>query len=146
MNRILEPGEPFALQKVFKTQSNLRDLDIFESVQVQTIGLKEKESKVDLLVRVAEKDPYYFEAAAGYQTDKGFFGRSEVGDLNFLGTRQKYQDQRRGKSGRISVGRRHYRSPLPGKCAQGRSEDLSVERSEPFNLVFGTDTLGGTLR
>ena len=139
----LKPGEPFALQKVFKTQSNLRDLDIFESLQVQTIGLKEKENKVDLLVRVAEKDPYYFEAATGYQTDKGFFGRSGIGDLNFLGTAKNLRTSAEASQ----VGYRWDGGITDSRfLGSALKADLKtyIERSEPFNLVFGTDTLGGT--
>ena len=39
-----------------------------------------------LLVTVAEKKPYYFELGGGYQSDKGFYGRSKAGDNNLGGT------------------------------------------------------------
>lgn len=140
----LAPGDPFVLQEVLQSQRNLRDLNIFESVQVVPVGLKEKEATVDLMVGAVEKEPYYFELGGGYQTDTGFFGRSKIGDLNFLGTGKDAS-----VGGRISeVG---YRWDLGmgeprfmGLPIQARA-GLYGERSEPFNQDFGTETRGAKL-
>jgi hypothetical protein len=40
----------------------------------------------DLLVKAVEKPPYYFELGGGYKTDTGIFGRTKIGDHNFMGT------------------------------------------------------------
>jgi outer membrane protein insertion porin family len=140
----LTPGDPFVLQEVLEFQRNLRDLNIFESVQVVPVGLKEKDSNVDLMVGAVEKEPYYFELGGGYQSDTGFFGRSKIGDLIFLGTGKDTS-----VGGRISeVG---YRWDLGmgeprflGLPIQARA-GLYGERSEPFNQDFGTETRGAKL-
>lgn len=140
----LAPGEPFALQEVIDAQRNLRDLAIFDSVQVIPLGLKEKESVVDLLVKAVEKPPYYFELGGGYKTDTGFFGRTKIGDHNFVGTGKDV-----ALSGEMSeVGYRWDAAiseprflGLPIRAKAG----LYTERSEPFNQDFGTDTEGGNL-
>jgi len=137
----LAPGDPFVLQEVLESQRNLRDLNIFDSVQVVPIGLKEKEPTADLMVGVVEKEPYYFELGGGYQTDTGLFGRSKIGDLNFLGT---------GKD--ASVGGRISEVGYRWDVGMGEPRFLGLpiqakagvygERSEPFNQDFGTDTQG----
>jgi outer membrane protein insertion porin family len=140
----LAPGDPFVLQEVLESQRNLRDLNIFESVQVVPIGLKEKESTADLIVGAVEKEPYYFELGGGYQTDTGFFGRGKLGDLNFLGTGKDTS-----VGGRISeVG---YRWDLGmgeprflGLPIQAKA-GLYGEVDEPFNQDFGTETRGAKL-
>ena len=81
-----DEGAPFSLDQTLKAQRNLRDLNLFESVQVRTIGLKEKASTVHLIFETPEKRPYFFELGGGYTTDKGFYLRSKTGDHNFGGT------------------------------------------------------------
>ena len=55
-------------------------MNLFDSVQVRTIGLKEAAAEVPLLVEVVEKKPYFFEVGGGYETDKGLFARTRIGD------------------------------------------------------------------
>ncbi len=137
----LSPGDPFVLQKVLESQRNLRDLNIFESVKVIPIGLKEKESTVDLMVDTVEKKPYYFELGGGYQTDTGLFGRSKIGDLNFLGTGKDVSAGGRisevGYRWDVGMGEPRFLG-LPIQAKAG----VYGERSEPFNQTFGTDTRG----
>ncbi|MFZ1983484.1 MAG: outer membrane protein assembly factor BamA [Desulfatitalea sp.] len=140
----LAPGEPFALQEVIDAQRNLRDLNIFDSVQVVPVGLKEKEPVVDLLVKAVEKPPYYFELGGGYKTDTGIFGRTKIGDHNFVGTGKDV-----ALSGEMSeVGYRWdtgiSEPRFLGQPIRARA-GVYLERSEPFNQDFGTDTEGGNL-
>jgi outer membrane protein insertion porin family len=140
----MKEGQPFSLAAVLDAQRRLRDLDLFQSVQVRTIGLKEKASKVHLLVTMVEKASDYFELGGGYQTDKGFYGRTKVGDRNFLGT---------GKDLRLAgeQSQAGYRweagATDPRLLASDVSADLGlyIENQEAFNQDFGYDTWGGKL-
>ncbi|RJQ65575.1 MAG: hypothetical protein C4519_27875, partial [Desulfobacteraceae bacterium] len=137
----LETGDDFALQEILEGQRKLRNLDIFESVQVHSIGLKEKQDTVHLLVRAVEKEPYYFLAGGGYQSDKGFYGRTRLGDHNFTGTAKDIwlsaalsQVDYRADAG-ISEPR------LFGSSIRADTA-VFIERNEQFNQDFGTDVLG----
>lgn len=135
------PGAPFALREVWEGQRDLRDLNIFESVQVRSIGLKEKADTVHLLVQAAEQKPYYFEIGGGYQTDKGFYGRTQVGDRNFLGSAKEVRAA-------VEVSEVGYRwdagisePRLMGTRIRAEA-GLFGERDEPFNQQFGTESTG----
>jgi outer membrane protein insertion porin family len=137
----LAAGENFALRTVLEGQRRLRDLAIFDSVQVHTIGLKEKQDQVYLLVRTVEQEPYFVLAGLGYQTDRGFYGRTSLGDRNFTGTAKDLRI-----SGEISqVG---YRADAgigdPRFLGSVIRADAAVfiERSEPLNQDFGTQARG----
>jgi len=140
----LAPGNPFDLRQVLEAQRRLRDLNVFDSVQVQPVGLREKDETVHLLVTTSERRPYYFEMGGGFQTDKGIFGRAKVGDHNFLGS---------GKDLALSaeaseVGSRYEASLTEPRLFGTRisaGAGVYVERSEPFNQSFGVDTTGATL-
>jgi outer membrane protein insertion porin family len=137
-------GDDFSLKKVLEAQRRLRDLNIFESVQMHSIGLKEKQDKVHLLVRTIEKKPYYFLVGGGYQTDKGFYGRTQIGDNNFTG---KARDLRLS----VVISQVGYRTDVgigaPSLFGTSIRTDsaLFAERSEPFNQDFGTDTYGASI-
>jgi outer membrane protein insertion porin family len=137
-------GDPFSLSKVLEAQRNLRNLDLFESVQVRTIGLKEKASTVPLFFETPEKRPDFFEIGGGYQTDKGVYGRTKVGDHNFRGADQDiWAGAEVGDTGyRLDAG-----ITSPRLLGYRIRTDLGVfaEHREEFNQDFGTDTLGSTL-
>lgn len=137
----LQPDAPFALQQVWEAQRDLRDLNIFDSVQVRTIGLKEREETVHLLVQAAEQKPYYVELGGGYQSDKGLYGRTRLGDRNFLGTAKEL----RAGAEISEVGYRWEAAISEPRLLGSRIRaDAGVfgERSEPFNQQFGTQSLG----
>jgi len=140
----LAPGNPFDLRQVLEAQRRLRDLNIFDSVQVHPVGLREKDETVHLLVTTSERRPYYFEMGGGFQTDKGLFGRARVGDHNFLGSGKDLS-----LSGEASeVGSRYEASLTEPRLFGTRisaGAGLYFERSEPFNQSFGVDTTGATL-
>ena len=140
----LNEGEPFSLAKVLEAQRRLRDLDLFQSVQMRSIGLKEKASKVHLLVTMVEKSSYFFELGAGFQTDKGFYGRTQVGDRNFSGRNKEIR-----LGGEVSgIGYRWDASMVEPRFFGSRISatlGLFTERREEFNQDFGTDTNGGNL-
>lgn len=137
-------GDPFSLAKVLEAQRNLRDLDLFESVQVRSIGLKEESSTVPLLFETPEKRPYFFEIGGGYQTDKGVYGRTKFGDHNFRGAdKDVWTGAEVGDTGyRWDAG---ITSPRIFGSRIRTDLGLFVERREEFNQDFGTDTVGSTL-
>lgn len=140
----LKEGEPFSLARVLEAQRRLRDLDLFQSVQMRSIGLKEKAAKVHLLVTMVEKSAYFFELGAGFQTDKGFYGRTKMGDRNFLGLNKEIR-----LGGEISgIGYRADADLVEPRFLGTRiNANLGIftERREEFNQDFGTDTTGGDL-
>jgi outer membrane protein insertion porin family len=137
-------GDVFSLDRVLAAQRNLRDLNLFESVQVHTIGLKERAPLVHMLFETPEKKPYYFELAGGYTTDKGFYGRSKWGDNNFNGTNKDVwlagELAETGYRWDAGIGDPH----LLGSRIRA---DFGVfgEHREEFNQNFGTDSTGSTL-
>jgi outer membrane protein insertion porin family len=137
-------GDVFSLNKVMTAQRNLRDLDLFESVQVHTIGLKERDALVHLLFETPEKRPYYFEFAGGYTTDKGFYGRSKWGDNNFAGTNKDIwisgELAETGYQWDAGIGDPHF---LGSRIRADAG--IFGEHLEEFNQDFGTDSAGSTL-
>ncbi|MBN2297231.1 MAG: hypothetical protein JXM72_01485, partial [Deltaproteobacteria bacterium] len=81
----MQPGEPFSLKKMLYAQRDIRDMDIFHSVQFKTIGLEEKRDEITLLVNIEERKPYYVQFGSGYESDIGVFGQIRGGDHNLLG-------------------------------------------------------------
>lgn len=140
----MKEGAPFSLAEVLEAQRRLRDLDLFQSVQVRTIGLKEEDSNVHLLVTMVEKPAYYFELGGGYETDKGFYGRTKVGDRNFLGTGK--QIRLAGEQSQVGF-RWETGATDPRLLGSDVKADLGlfIENQEAFNQDFGYDSLGGKL-
>ncbi|MCP4746270.1 MAG: outer membrane protein assembly factor BamA [Desulfobacteraceae bacterium] len=140
----VKPGSDFALASVLESERNLRDFDVFESVRVRPIGLKERSDKVHLLVETYEIKPYFFEFGGGYETYEGPYLRSQIGDHNFLG---RNIDLSTG--GKVSAtGYRWDAEMTLSRLFQKHIETsigLFSERDEPFNQTFGTKESGGTL-
>ena len=140
----IDSGAPFDLRQVLEAQRRLRDLNVFDAVQVRAVGLKEKADTVHLFVRCSEKRPYYLEIGGGYQTDKGLFVRGKVGDRNFIGMGK---DVSLGAEA-SEVGSRYELSVYEPRLLGTRlSANAGVywERSRPFNQDFGVDTTGASL-
>ncbi len=87
-------GEPFSLVKMMASQRNMRNLDALASPRFKTFGLKEEMERVDVLMEVEEKKPYFFQASVGYDTEKELYTNVGVGDRNLFGT---------NKNGRIEL-------------------------------------------
>jgi outer membrane protein insertion porin family len=137
-------GDPFSLAKVLAAQRNLRGLGQFESVQVRTIGLKERDSTVHLLILTVEKKPYFFELGGGYESTKGAYARSKIGDRNFLGAdKEIWAGGEVAQTGfRLDAGLSN-----PRLFGTRMRADIGgfLEHEEKFNQDFGTDTAGSTL-
>jgi outer membrane protein insertion porin family len=140
----LETGDPFSTQRVLSAQKDLRDMGIFSSVQLKTVGLKERREAVDLFIEVEERTPYYVEFGGGYESDRGLFVNAGTGDINFLGANKKIW-----LSGQVSeIG---YRADagigeprLLGSRVSGAFQ-VFTEKREEFNQPFGTRQTGASL-
>lgn len=140
----MKTGAPFSLGKMLAGQRSVRNLGLFDSVKLRAIGLKEKKKKVDLIVEVEEKKPYFFELGGGYESQKGFFANSKAGDHNLFGS---------NKDGWIGaeiseIGYRaetRIREPQLWGSRILASAGVFAERREEFNKDFGTDTYGASV-
>jgi outer membrane protein insertion porin family len=140
----LSPGDPFSSRKMLKGQKSLRDMDIFDSVRFNPIGLKEKWDQVDLLVDLEEKKPYFAEFSVGYETQKGFFLQSKAGDRNLFGSNK---DAGLG----FDVSQTGYR--VESEILEPRllgshismNTSLYTEKEKLFNQDFGTAVFGANV-
>ncbi len=140
----VESGEPFSLVSMLETQKNIRDMDVFDSVQFKAIGLDERADKVTLFVDMEEKKPYYIEAGIGYDTENHFKTSAKAGDHNLFGANKDAWI-----SGEIKeIG---YDFDLgitePRLLGSRISATLTLfsEQREEFNQDFGTRTHGASV-
>jgi outer membrane protein insertion porin family len=140
----MKTGEPFSLKEMLKGQRGLRNMGLFKSVKVKALGLKEKRESVDLFVEVEEKRPYYWEVGGGYDSERGAFGTTKVGDSNLFGTNK---DAWLG--GEFSqIGYRaeaRVREPRLFGSQVSATVGAFTEKREEFNQTFGTRTHGVSL-
>ena len=140
----IEAGDPFSPAKMLQGQRNIRDLKVFDSVKFKTIGLKEKNEKINVFVEVEEKKPYFVQAGGGYETDRGFFVHSKLGDHNLFGTNKDGWLgggwSQIGYDGELGV-----TEPRLFGSRISATFGLFGERREEFNQAFGTTILGSSL-
>ena len=140
----IEPGDPFSPAKMLQGQLNIRNLEIFDSVKFKTIGLKEKNEEINLFVEVEEKKPYFVQAGGGYETDRGFFVQSELGDHNLFGTNKDGWLgggwSQIGYNGELGVTEPRFLGSRISATFR-----LFGELREEFNQPFGTRTFGSSL-
>jgi outer membrane protein insertion porin family len=140
----LRPGAPFSLKQATTAQRNLRNLDVFNSVQFTTVGLREKWEQVEFFADLEEKRPYFFELRGGYQSDFGLFADARVGDQNLFG-----MNRRLTLGGQVN--QTGYRAELelqdPNLWGTGTTAALGLytERIEEFNQNFETRAYGAVL-
>jgi outer membrane protein insertion porin family len=146
LRRVLdvETGMPLSLRELNDGQRRLRDLEILHNVSFRTLGLKDRQETVNLFVEVEEVKPYFTQLSTGYESDRGFFGRTKVGDRNLFG---------RNKSlwASAEVSQTGYR--LETRLTEPRffntpttaSLGFFNEELTEFNQPFGTRTMGGSL-
>jgi len=137
----LDPGEPFSLKKFFKSQRNIRDIGAFDSVRFNTYGLKEKEDRVNLLLELEEKKPYYVQSGVGYDTERKFYGNILAGDHNLFGLNKEIW-------GSAEISQIGYRGDLglvePRFLGTRIKSAINMfgENREEFNTAFGTRERG----
>ena len=140
----LNPNEPFSLNKFLKSQRNIRDIGAFDSVRFKTYGLKEKQDKVNLLLEVEEKKPYYIQSGGGYDTERKFYANILAGDQNLFGLNK-------GVWAGAEISQIGYRwdlgmveSRFMGTRIKS-SINMFSEKREEFNTDFGTRDRGVSL-
>ena len=141
---VMQPGDPFSIQKLVQAQQNIRQMAIFRSVTFNPVGMKAEADTVHLFAEVEEEKPFYFEASGGYASEKGIYASSRLGDHNFMGLNK---DARVGAGISETGHREEARIHEPRFLGTRISSDFSLffERSEPFNQTFGTESLGSDL-
>lgn len=68
----LKRDEPFSLKKMLEGQKNIRDMNIFDSVQLKSIGLKDKSDTIHLFVELEEKNHISLKSAVGIRPIAAF--------------------------------------------------------------------------
>lgn len=140
----LDPGEPFSLKKFLRSQRDIRDIEAFDSVRFNTYGLKEKADKVNLLLELEEKKPYYIQSGGGYDTERGFYANILAGDRNLFGLNKDVY-----AGGEISqIGYRGDLGITEPRFLGTRIKsavNMFTETREEFNTNFGTRERGVSL-
>jgi len=140
----MEPGDAFSLQSMHTGQKNIRGMNIFRSVQFKPVGLQDQKERIELFADVDEKDPYFFQVNGGYESEKGLYAGSRLGDHNFFGLNKDVWI-----GGEVSQTGYWAESGIfePRFLGTRISSDYSLylERDEPFNQTFGTMAYGVNL-
>jgi outer membrane protein insertion porin family len=137
----LSSGEPFSLRRIAEAKRNLVALEVWNSVTLTPVGLEDQRTEVPILVQLEERKPFFVEAGAGYESDRGLFGELALGDHNALGL---------GQYGRAlaQISEIGYRGELALRYPRLAGTPFEVElgayseRKEEFNLDFGTTVWG----
>jgi outer membrane protein insertion porin family len=140
----VKQGEPFSMVSLLGGQRDIRNMDIFNSVQFKAIGLKEKSSTVNLFTEIEEKKPYYMQLGLGYESDTGAYANVRLGDHNLFGAnKDAWISSEISQIGyEVKAGIKEPR--FLGKKVSA-ALDLYGERKEEFNQNFGTKKIGSTL-
>ncbi len=140
----LKEGAPFSLKKMLEANKTIRDLNALETAEINPIGLKNKASKVDLLIKVEEKKPYFFEVGGGYDTRRKIFIHSKIGDRNLFGLNMNSwagaQLSQIGYRGDINI-----TEPRIFGSRISTTFNIFAEKEEEFNKNFGTRSFGSSL-
>ncbi len=81
----LREGDVFSYRKLLESKLNIRRLGPFSSVDIEPIGLAEKEEIVHLRVQVEERRPFYIDAAINYSTRDDLTGSLSFTNINSFG-------------------------------------------------------------
>lgn len=140
----IKPEAPFSLKKMLENQRNIRNMNIFDSVQFKMPGLKEKDEAVSLFVETEEKKPYFVEVGVGYDTQKEMYAHAKSGDLNLFGLNKKAWI-----SGEVSqIGYQSEAGITEPRLFGSRFAmtcNIFAEEKEEFNQEFGTKLFGASL-
>lgn len=140
----MAPGDPFSLSEMLASQRDIRDITALESARFQTIGLEEKQKRVNMLAEVNEKPPYFFQFAAGYDTRRLLYLNTGVGDNNLLGLNKQLRAN-------LELSQIGYDAEVgltePRLFGTKIVADASVytEEIEELNKDFGVQTVGAAL-
>jgi outer membrane protein insertion porin family len=83
-NLSISGGDMFDSEKIARSKQNLRKLDYFKSVEIDTVPAEEK-NRMDLQVEVQDKATGSFSVGAGYSSVDKLFFTGQIKERNFLG-------------------------------------------------------------
>ena len=141
----MAPGDAFSLVRYLKGQRNLNNLGILRSVNLKTIGLRQRSDVIHGIVETVELKPYYIESSLGYESETGSYMDATAGDRNLFGYNKH-----------IWIGAEH--SETGSRTELGVSEPrflgtrisadygLFAEEEEEFNQDFGSRGYGVTMQ
>lgn len=109
---LLVEGDPFNRSRLQRSETNIRNLDFFESVEVRALQGSTPDRSV-IEVRVSEKSTGEFAIGTGFSTTEGPIGDVSVRERNLLG---KGQDLR------------------VGATLSGRTQLIDLSFTEPYFL------------
>ncbi|WP_027359165.1 outer membrane protein assembly factor BamA [Desulforegula conservatrix] len=137
----MKAGEPFSLTKALEAQKNIRNMDIFNSVQFTSLGLAEKSDTVNLLAEIEEKKPYYFQAGVGYDSQKGMYSSAKTGDRNLFGKNKELWISGEASQTTYKAETGIADPRFTGLRFSAKTK-IYTEQSEEFNQDFGTRAFG----
>lgn len=81
----LKEGDPFSQSQVLESAANLRRVGAYNTVNIEVIGLVEKESVVHLLVKLEESKTLVADLATSFDTYERFSGELTLTHRNLFG-------------------------------------------------------------
>lgn len=81
----IKPGEPLALDKVLKTETNLYNLAVFNRVEVNDVPSYQQDDRHMVIVNMDEAKKYTLLYGIGYSSFEGARGTLGITNNNFLG-------------------------------------------------------------
>lgn len=137
----MKKGDPFSLTKALEAQKNIRNMDIFNSVQFTSLGLAEQNDTVHLLAEIEEKKPYYFQAGVGYDSQKGMYSSAKTGDRNLFGKNKELWTSGEASQTTYKAETGIADPRFTGLKLSAKTR-IYTEQSEEFNQDFGTRSFG----
>ncbi|GAB6095316.1 outer membrane protein assembly factor [Desulfatiferula olefinivorans] len=140
----LSDGDPFSLFKFLESQRNIRNINAFSGADFREFGLVDRRDRVDLLVEVKERKPYYVQMALGYDTRRHGYVNGRLGDHNLFGLNK---DAWIGAE-YSQIGYRAESGVTEPRFLGTRlvsSLNLFSEKLEELNKDFGTRTYGASV-
>ncbi len=137
----LNPGDPVSIPRFLEEYKNISDIDIFQGVNLATLGIEEKRERADLFIDVIEKKPYLFSIGGGYNSEKGLYANTALEDRNFLGRYKSVWI--RGEAAQTGYsGAAGFTEPRLIGARASATVSFSIDKIKEFNQTFGTLVYG----
>jgi outer membrane protein insertion porin family len=134
-------NEPFSILGLSQGQRNLRNQKIFRSVSAFTPDIESKKDTIDILINVEEYPPYYFQAAAGYESYIGPFLSFSAGNKNLFGKNKEINIKAEGSFVKQSV-TLNFIEPVLFSVNLAGNISPYWEKGQEDNLDFETEAYG----
>ena len=137
----LNEGEPFSILDMSKGLRNLRNQRIFRSVSASTPGIEAKKDTIDILIRLEEYPPYFFQAAGGYESYIGPYFGLNTGNRNLFGMNKEVSLKTEVSFVRQSANL-SFIEPVLFVAGLSGSVSAYWENTDDMNLDFRTEITG----